>query len=53
MKCVEVDSCEQCPWLKWDGKPCCGHPETLDRRMKNTMSIPRWCMLDELVDAEE
>jgi hypothetical protein len=50
---VELDQCSQCPWLKWTAEPRCGHPETLDKKMKDITDLPDWCPLDELVAVDD
>ena len=49
MKIAEIDACAQCPWLVWKERPRCGNPEKLGKLIKDTMEVPLWCPLDELV----
>ena len=52
-RCVIIDTCQQCPWLKWAAEPRCGNPETLDMHIPDPMDIPEWCVLDTMIDVED
>jgi hypothetical protein len=53
MKIVEIEACAQCPWLVWDARPVCGHPGELDHKIPDTMDVPDFCPLDDLVGLED
>jgi hypothetical protein len=53
MRICEVTACAACPWIWWrDDKPFCHNPESLDRKIKDTLVVQSFCMLDELSEIE-
>jgi hypothetical protein len=51
---AEIPSCFCCPWVYWDESemPYCHNPADVDRKIKDVMSIPSFCPLDELLEIE-